>query len=120
MAFYGAYVMLNLAFFTYALPQLRGVQPYNQILNMWSFWVMTASMAFMTFTLTFAGVLQTHLQRVVGMGYMEIQQQLDLFYWMRLLSGIVFVAGVFLYIYAALGPVRNQVSSSLNPQLAGK
>ncbi len=120
MAFYGAYVMLNLAFFTYALPQLRSVQPYNQILNMWSFWVMTASMAFMTFTLTFAGVLQTHLQRVVGMGYMEIQQQLDLFYWMRLLSGIVFVAGVFLYIYAALGPVRNQVSSSLNPQLAGK
>lgn len=120
MAFYGAYVMLNLAFFTYALPQLRNVQPYNQILNMWSFWVMTASMAFMTFTLTFAGVLQTHLQRVVGMGYMEIQQQLDLFYWMRLLAGVVFVIGAILYIYATLGPIKNQITASANLQPAGK
>lgn len=81
---------------------------------------MTASMAFMTFTLTFAGVLQTHLQRVVGMGYMEIQQQLDLFYWMRLLSGVVFVIGAILYIYATLGPVKNQITASTNLQPAGK
>ncbi len=120
MAFYGAYVMLNLAFFTYALPQLRNVQPYNQILNMWSFWVMTAAMAFMTFTLTFAGVLQTHLQRVVGMGFMEIQQQLGLFYWMRLLAGAVFLVGALVYLYAALGPASKQVSPSATLQPAIK
>lgn len=118
LAFYGAYVMLNLAFFTYALPHLRGVQPYNQILNMWSFWIMTASMIFMTITLTFAGVLQTHLQRVIGMGYMEIQQQLDLFYWMRLLAGVIFVVGALLYIYAVLGPVKNQLETSKSKQPA--
>lgn len=121
MAFYGAYVMLNLAFFTYALPQLRNVQPYNQILNMWSFWVMTAAMIFMTITLTFAGVLQTHLQRVVGMGFMEIQQQLELFYWMRLLAGVVFLIGAVLYCLAALGPVKNQVTAaSVRSRLAAK
>lgn len=120
MAFYGAYVMLNLAFFTYALPQLRNAQPYNQILNMWSFWVMTAAMAFMTFTLTFAGVLQTHLQRVVGMGFMEIQQQLDLFYWMRLLAGVAFLVGALMYLYATLGPTTKQVSSSPNMQPAAR
>ena len=66
LAFFGAYVMLNLAIITYAMPYLRGLPPYNQVLNMWSFWIMTAACAFMTFTLTFAGVVQTHLQRVLG------------------------------------------------------
>ena len=41
LAFYGAYVMLNLAIITYAMPQLRGRAPYNQVLNMGSFWMMT-------------------------------------------------------------------------------
>ena len=76
LAFFGAYVMINLAIITYAMPNLRGVRPYNQVLNMWSFWIMTSAMAFMTFTLTFAGVVQIHLQRVLGMAYMEVQDQL--------------------------------------------
>ena len=63
--------------------------PYNQVLNMWSFWIMTSAMAFMTFTLTFAGVVQVHLQRVMGLTYMEVQDQLALFYWMRLGAGML-------------------------------
>lgn len=111
LAFYGAYVMLNLAFFTYALPALRGMQPFNQILNMWSFWLMTGAMVFMTFTLAFGGVIQTHLQRVLAMGFMEIQSQIDLFYWFRLGAGIFFLMGALFFIYAALGPVREQVAT---------
>ncbi|MFX9585736.1 cbb3-type cytochrome c oxidase subunit I, partial [Acinetobacter baumannii] len=76
LAFYGAYAMINLAIITYAMPYLRGRQPYNQILNMWSFWLMSGGMAFMTFALTVAGVVQTHLQRVLGMDYMEVQAQI--------------------------------------------
>jgi nitric oxide reductase subunit B len=104
--------MLNLAFFTYALPALRGLQPFNQILNMWSFWIMTGAMAFMTFTLTFAGVVQTHLQRVLGMGFMEIQLQLSFFYWLRLAAGVAFLIGTLVYLLAALGPVRKQVTAA--------
>src|SRR5690554_8056624 len=63
LAFYGAYVMLIMGVITYAMPQIRRVQPFNQVLNMWAFWIMTSAMWFMTFTLTFAGVVQTHLQR---------------------------------------------------------
>lgn len=112
LAFYGAYVMLNLAFFTYALPALRGLQPFNQILNMWSFWFMTGAMVFMTLTLAFAGVLQTHLQRVLAMGFMQIQSQIELFYWFRLGAGLCFLIGAGLFIYSALGPVREQVTIS--------
>ena len=64
LAFFGAYVCLNLAMISYAMPIMRNREPYNQVLNMVSFWLMSGGMAFMTFTLTFAGVVQTHLQRV--------------------------------------------------------
>lgn len=104
LAFYGAYAMVNLAMFAYAMPQLLGRQPYNQVLNMWSFWIITSGVVFMTFALTFAGTVQTHLQRVMGMTYMEVQDQLGLFYMMRLGAGVVVVLGVLLYIGSLLLP----------------
>lgn len=108
LAFFGAYVMLNLAIMTYAMPYLRNRQPYNQVLNMWSFWIMSSAMAFMTFTLTFGGVVQVHLQRVMGMYYMEVQDQLVLFYWMRLGAGLFVALAVILFLYAILGPSREE------------
>ena len=113
LAFYGAYVMLNLAIITYAMPSLRGLMPYNQVLNMWSFWVMTSAVSFMTFTLTFAGVVQTHMQRVVGgYSYMEVQDQLGLFYWLRLGAGVMTAIGAAIFVYAVLGPVREQLTTT--------
>ncbi|TNC73276.1 cbb3-type cytochrome c oxidase subunit I [Rubellimicrobium roseum] len=100
LAFYGAYVAMNLAIMTYAMPHIRGRDPYNQALNMASFWLMTGGIAFMTFVLTFAGTVQTHLQRVMGMYYMEVQDQLWLFYAMRFGAGAAVVIGAILFIYA--------------------
>lgn len=48
------------------------------MLNLASFWLMTGGMAFMTFTLTFAGIIQTHMQRVIGEYHMVVQDQLAL------------------------------------------
>lgn len=107
LSFFGAYVCLNLAIFTYALPILRGRDPYNQVLNMASFWLMSAGMVFMTVVLTFAGTVETHLRRVLGlMSYMETADELVLFFWMRFGSGVVVVIGALLFIYAALFPGR--------------
>ncbi|MFG6158836.1 cbb3-type cytochrome c oxidase subunit I [Halomonas sp. 1390] len=119
LAFYGAYVMLILGVITFAMPQLRRVQPYNQVLNMWGFWIMTGAMCFMTFTLTFAGVVQTHLQRVLGMNYMEVQDQLGLFYLMRLGAGIAVAVGAVMLIYAFFGPAREQVPAGGTQLTAG-
>lgn len=111
LAFFGAYVSLNLAIFTYAMPILKGRDPYNQVLNMASFWLMSGGMAFMTFTLTFAGTVQTHLQRVMGMYFMEVQDQLVIFYWMRFGAGVVVAIGAALFIYAVLVPRREVISA---------
>ena len=115
LAFYGAYVMVNLAIMTYALPNLLGRQPYRQMLNMWGFWITSSGMAFMTFVLTFAGTVQTHLQRVMGEEYMDVQEYLELFYWMRLGSGLVVVLGVLVVFYSLLVPGKEQASGIAQP-----
>jgi nitric oxide reductase subunit B len=111
LAFFGAYASLNLAIMSYAMPILRGRDPYNQVLNMASFWLMSGGMVFMTFTLTFAGTVQTHLQRVMGMSFMEVQDQLWIFYTMRFGAGVVVLLGVLLFLYAILLPRREIIAA---------
>ncbi len=109
LAFYGAYACVNLAMMTYAFPQLKNRAPYNQVLNMVSFWVLSSGVVFMTVALTFAGVLQTHLTRIMGVSFMDAQDQLGLFYWMRLGGGVVTALGALLYLYSLLVPRAREV-----------
>jgi nitric oxide reductase subunit B len=118
LAFFGAYVMLNLAVMAYAMPQILGRAPYNQWLSIASFWIMCTAMSVMTFALTFAGVLQVHLQRVNGGTYMEVQDQLALFYWIRLGSGAFVLVSALMFVWAVLVPGRErslQLSGTLQP-----
>jgi nitric oxide reductase subunit B len=110
LAFFGAYVSINLAIFTYIMPMLKGREPYNQVLNMASFWLMSGGMVFMTVTLTFAGAIQVHMQRVLGDFFMNVQEDLAIFYVMRFGSGIAVVIGALLFIYALLVPKREVVA----------
>jgi nitric oxide reductase subunit B len=118
-AFYGAYAMVNLAMITYAAPMLARREPYNQGLNILSFWVMNLGVVLMVVSLTFAGVLQTHLERVQGADYMSVQQQLGLFYYGRLWGGITTAAGLGLFLLSILWlPRRAPVpaaAASLSP-----
>ena len=103
MAFYGAYVMVNLTMISYAMPLLRGRQANSersQVLEMWSFWLMTIAMVFITLFLTAAGILQVWLQRVSStpLPFMSAQDQVSLFYWMREWTGVVFLIGLLVYV----------------------
>ncbi|MGD8577441.1 MAG: cbb3-type cytochrome c oxidase subunit I [Thiohalophilus sp.] len=104
MAFYGAYVMIVLAIISYAMPMLRGRAAANsersQVLEMWSFWLMTVAMVFITLFLTGAGILQIWLQRVSDnpQPFMVVQEKIALFYWMREVAGVIFLIGLLVYI----------------------
>jgi len=104
MAFYGAYAMIVLTIISYAMPLLRGRKAANsnksQVLEMWSFWLMTVAMVFITLFLTGAGVLQTYLQRYTDdpQPFMVVQDKIELFYWMREVAGVVFLLGLIIYI----------------------
>lgn len=104
MAFYGAYVMVVLAIISYAMPLLRGRKlagsNTSQVWEMWSFWLMTISMTFITLFLTAAGIVQVYLQRMseTPLPFMVVQDKIELFYWMREVAGIVFLIGLIVYI----------------------
>ena len=103
MAFYGAYVMVVLTMISYSMPIMRGHKASNeraQVFEMWSFWLMTVSMVFITLFLTGAGILQVYLQRYseAPLGFMVTQDKLAIFYIMREVAGLVFLAGLIVYI----------------------
>ena len=103
MAFYGAYAMVNLMMISYAMPILNGRAANgnkSQVLEMWSFWLMTTAMVFITLFLTAAGILQVWLQRAsdTPVPFMVAQEKIALFYWMREWAGVVFLIGLIMYI----------------------
>ena len=103
MAFYGAYAMVNLMMISYAMPILRGRAANSnksQVLEMWSFWLMTVAIVFITLFLTAAGILQVWLQRVsdAPLPFMVAQDKIALFYWMREWAGVAFLVGLIVYI----------------------
>lgn len=111
MAFYGAYVLIVLTIISYAMPKLRGQEAppeAAQQLEMWSFWLMTVSMVFITLFLTGAGILQIWLQRIPedaqAMSFMMSQDRIAIFYWMRLVAGFVFLIGLICYVVSFFVP----------------
>lgn len=104
LAFYGAYVLVVIAIISYAMPILRGreANPRRaQSIEMWSFWIMSIGMAVMVLALTGAGILQVWLQRLPSSGampFMATQDQLALFYWVRVGGGAMFLIGLLMYL----------------------
>ena len=120
MAFYGAYVMIVLTIISYAMPILRGKEaadPRAQVLEMWSFWLMTVGMVFITLFLTAAGVLQVWLQRYNENPepFMVVQEKIEIFYWMREIAGVVFLIGLILYVisFFVKGGEREMASNAV-------
>ena len=103
MAFYGAYVMIVLTIISYSMPIMRGQEaadPRAQVVEMWSFWLMTVSMVFITLFLSGAGVLQIFMQRYTENpeSFMVVQDKIVAFYWLREIAGGVFMIGLILYV----------------------
>ena len=103
MAFFGAYAMIVLTIISYAMPLLRGRAANSnksQVLEMWSFWLMSTSMIFITLFLTAAGILQVYLQRATDtpLAFMAVQEKVALFYWLREITGLIFFIGLVIYL----------------------
>ncbi len=105
LAFFGAYVMVVLTMISYAMPLIRGRAANSnraQVMEMWGFWLMTISIVFITLFLTAAGILHVWLQRMSAhpLSFMDTQAQTVLFYWLREISGLVFLGGLVAYIWS--------------------
>ena len=106
LAFYGAYAMIVMTLMSYAMPRLRGLgeapSARAQSVELWGFWLMTSSMLLITLLLTAAGVVQVWLQRIpadgAAMSFMNTMDQLAVFFWLRLVAGVMFLVGLACYL----------------------
>lgn len=100
-AFFGAYVMINLAIISYAMPYLTGrsAEQRESQMGYWAFWLQIAGMFGMTLAFGTAGIAQTYLERIMGLGFMETQLQIQVHFIMLIGAAIIFVTGVALYLY---------------------
>src|SRR5574341_548592 len=96
VAFLGAYVLLNLMFFYYAMPRLKGLAAHDERRGTLAFWWLSLAMLGMTLAFSVAGVLQTYIERVMGLGYMTAQAQMRFWFAILAVLGLAFVGGVIL------------------------
>lgn len=94
LAFFGAYALLNMTVFYYAIPKLKGIEVYEPTRGKIGFWSMCSAMMLMGLTFGVAGVLQSYLERVLGMGYMTAQSYMQLWMGITMVLGVFFLAGV--------------------------
>ena len=101
MAFFGAYVMIVLGMITYALPALtgKGEDSRETAAGLWAFWLQVAGMFGMTMAFAAAGLTQTYLERIMGIGYLDTQLKLQVHFLMLVATGALFVVGVALYLW---------------------
>jgi nitric oxide reductase subunit B len=117
IAFFGAYVLLNLMFFYYALPRLRGLAAYDERRGTIAFWWLTLTMVAMTLAFSVAGVLQVYIERVMGLGYMTAQSQMRFWFAILVVLGATLLAGVLLAVVDLLSlrpPSRPAASPSVD------
>ncbi len=115
LAFYGAYVLINLTFFYYALPRLKGFPDgrYLEKGGRLGFWLMSLGVLGMSLGFAVAGVLQTYLERVQGQPYIVSQEPIR--FWMF----VVFAHGLLMVLPGALLVIRHLLTLKPAAEPAG-
>jgi len=99
LAFFGAYALLNLTVFYYAMPQFKGIEKYQQKAGFWGFWTMSVSMFLLGLVFGIAGVLQVYLERFLDIGYSTAHITMMFWFKIALFFGVCFLAGVVTTVY---------------------
>ncbi|QOY51233.1 cbb3-type cytochrome c oxidase subunit I [Candidatus Sulfurimonas baltica] len=107
LAFFGAYIMIMFTIISYAMPIMRGRPhgngPKSQSMELKGFWMMVIGMLGVTVALTVAGAIQIMLQRwpdVDALSFMATQAEIIPVYMVRLVFGVVTLAGLLAYLYS--------------------
>jgi nitric oxide reductase subunit B len=98
LAFWGAYGMIVFSFITFAMPNLTGRRLYDTVNGQLSFWLSNIGMIGMTMAFGVAGVAQVYLERKTGLEFGAVQQELEVHFFVLVLTATLFASGVILYI----------------------
>jgi nitric oxide reductase subunit B len=96
VAFFGDYVLLNLMFFYYAMPEWKGVSRFSERRGHITIWWMCLAMLGMGLTFSVSGALQAYIERVLGLGFMTAQAQMRFWFGVTWVLGLILLVGVVL------------------------
>jgi nitric oxide reductase subunit B len=65
---------------------------------MWAFWLQVIGMLGMTMAFAAAGIVQTYLEHILGMGYLDTQHKLAVHFIMLIATGSLFALGVLFFL----------------------
>jgi nitric oxide reductase subunit B len=102
LAFFGAYALMNLTVFYFAFQRFHGHERFDERRGQIGFWTMSLSMLGMGLAFGVAGVLQSYLERVLGIGYMPAQEHMGLWFGIVFFFGWFFLAGAAITAYDLL------------------
>ncbi|NYT79085.1 cbb3-type cytochrome c oxidase subunit I [Alcaligenaceae bacterium] len=99
-AFYGAYAMIVMAVIVYAMPSITaGRNDEGSSIGYWAFWLQMSGMFGMVLSFATAGIGQVYLERVMGIGYLDVQLKIQVHFLMLIAAASLFATGVGLFIY---------------------
>ena len=99
LAFWGAYAMIVLAMISYAMPNLTGRKLYDTNNGQLAFWLSNIGMLGMTVAFGVAGVSQVYLERIVGIEFGEVQQEIQVHFIILVICATMFTTGIGYYIF---------------------
>ncbi len=98
LAFWGAYAMIVLAMITYAMPNLTGRKLYDHPRGRAAFWLSNIGMFIMVAAFAAAGVAQVYLERILGYDFGDVQNKIQVHFWVLIIGATVLTTGLILYI----------------------
>jgi nitric oxide reductase subunit B len=102
LAFFGAYAMLIMTTIYFALPRLKGLKQFNQKKGFWVFWITMSMMLTMGLAFGVAGVIQSYMQRGLGIDFLTVQGFMRPWFIAVFIGGLGFFIGVLIYIIDVL------------------
>ena len=99
LAFWGAYGMIVLALISYTMPNLTGRKLYDSARGNYAFWLTNIGIIGMTTAFAAAGVAQVYMERIMGVEFGEVQNEIQVHFLVLVLCATLFTTGITLYIY---------------------
>ncbi len=94
LAFWGAYAMI-----VYAMPNMTGRKFYDSNRGQLAFWLSNIGMVGMTVAFGVAGVAQVYMERIMGLEFGVVQDEIKVHFLILVLCATMFTVGIALFMY---------------------
>lgn len=98
LAFWGAYAMIVMAMIMYVMPNVTGRKLYDTARARAAFWLANVGMFSMVTAFGVAGVAQVYMERIMKVDFGQVQNQLQVHFFVLIIGATIFSIGITLYI----------------------